>query len=177
MFRKLVVTSAVLVITSSIAMANAAPYVGVSVGVANNSYSGGNFRGVTTQLSGGYGATINQSFYLGGELFVNNFTITMNDNSYANSMRSTYGYGASIIPGLIISNHTMAFLRAGVVRTRFSELSHTGTGGEVGLGLQTSVTQNWDLRAEYDYVGYGNIVHGISPNADQFNLGLVYKFE
>lgn len=177
MFKKLLVTTAVLAMSSSIAMASSAPYLGASVGIANNSYSGGNYRGLTTQLSGGYGAIINQSFYIAGELFANLFTITMNNNSFANNMRSTYGYGASVIPGLMISNHTMGYLRAGVVQTRFSKLNSTGTGGQFGLGLQTSVTQNWDLRGEYDYVSYGNIAHGISPNSDQFNVGVVYKFE
>lgn len=177
MFKKLLIASAILATTSSLAFAEAAPYIGAGLGVTNNTSSSSSFRGVTGTVMGGYGATVNQNIYLGGEVFGTGFTTVLDNNTKNSpSLRTTYGYGASFIPGLMLSDHTMTFVRLGAVRTRFSNLNSTSTGGQLGLGMQTNITQNWDLRGEYDYTSYGK-VSGISTVSDQFNLGLVYKVE
>jgi outer membrane autotransporter protein len=90
----------------------------------------------------------------------------------------------------MLSDHTMAYGRVGVVRSRFEFSNSTpGTtdvrkninGGQIGLGLQTSLTQNLDLRGEYDYTKYKTTklsnTTDFDPRADSFNLGLVYKFD
>jgi opacity protein-like surface antigen len=102
------------------------------------------------------------------------------------TLKNKYGYGLSFIPGLMLSDHTMIYARAGVVRTRFEDSvsgyknRKTLTGGQVGLGLQTSLTQNVDLRGEYDFTTYGSqTIDGtkIKPRTDTFTLGLIYKFD
>jgi len=81
----------------------------------------------------------------------------------------------------MLSDHTMAYARLGVVRTRFSDTSSTQTGGQFGVGMQTTVTQNVDLRGEYVYTAYSSFNNSISsissPRSDAFNLGLIYKFD
>ncbi len=179
MIKKLLVASAILAATSSVSFATAAPapYLGASLGVVNNSSSYGNFRGMPLTISGGFGGLVNQTIYLAGELFGTLGTSTLQSNPAVNhsSLKSTYGYGASVIPGIMLSDHTMTYARLGVVKTRFSHYSKTVTGGQLGLGMQTSLTQNWDLRGEYDYTAY-NKFSGMSVKSDAFNLGVVYKF-
>ena len=50
-------------------------------------------------------------------------------------------------------------------------------GAQFGLGLQTSVTQNMDVRGEYAYTDYANVGSVRSPRADEYTLGLVYKID
>lgn len=177
MFKKIIMASAILAVSSSVAFANGAPYIGGSVGQKTNTSTYRNFRGVTANVFVGYGATIGEGIYLGGEVFSNVATASISDNG----LKSSFGYGASFIPGLLISDHTMGFLRLGILRTRFSPSGlsvSTISAGQLGVGLQTNLMQNWDLRGEYDYDAYGSLsnVDG-KPRSDEFNLGLIYKFD
>jgi outer membrane immunogenic protein len=192
MLKKFLLASAIVSVTSSIAVANPAPYIGAGLGIVTNTSSSvanskvgttilsqpGNFRGVPFNLFAGYGGVVSQTIYLAGEVFG---TVGTGEISNSNELKTTYGYGASVIPGVLLSDHTLAFVRAGLVRTRFSSANSTRTGGQIGLGLQTCVTQNVDVRGEYDYTSYGSFNNSIgnvsSPRSDAFNLGLIYKFD
>ncbi len=174
MFKKSLIAIAAVAFSASVGAS--APYVGASLGIDNNTSSTSNFRGLSPLISAGYGAAFNQNIYLAGEGFANLGTITINNNSTsASSVKTSYGYGLSFIPGVFLSDHSMLYARAGVIRTKFSRANSTATGGQLGLGIQTSVTQNCDIRGEYDYASY-NKVGGVSPQADQYTIGLVYKF-
>jgi opacity protein-like surface antigen len=192
MLKKFLLASAIVALTSGIAIANPAPYVGASVGITNNtstvkvednSFTGGAYRGVPFNVFAGYGGVVNQNFYLAGEISGTVGTANISENT---QLKTSYGYGASIIPGLMLSDHTLAFARAGVVRSWFSssESNTWQNGGQLGLGMQTSITQNVDLRTEYDFVAYeaksytvGNSSASTAPRADQFNIALVYKLD
>lgn len=173
MFKKILATS---ILFSVAAASTAAPYIAGGLGVVSNTSKSSSFRGATLNAALGYGALIKQDFYLGGEGFATFLTGTLDNNPAATSMRTTYSFGLSVLPGYMLSEHTMAFVRAGLLRTRFTRPASTVTGGQVGIGMQTSVTQNWDVRGEYDYVGYHQVM-GTTPHADQFNFALVYKME
>lgn len=177
MFKKLLLMTTILVSGSTFAAANSgAPYLGASVGINDTTTSGGGiYRGVPATVYAGYGAALNKNIYLGGEILGTLGTGTLNNTTYgAASLRTTYGYGASLIPGVLLNDNTMAFARAGVVRSRFSDANDTVTGGQIGLGMQTNLMQNWDLRGEYDYTKYGSIGN-MNPHTDLFNVGLIYK--
>jgi opacity protein-like surface antigen len=192
MLKKIILASAIAAATTGVAVANTAPYVGASVGIINNTanvkalgsnFTGGAYRGVPFNVFAGYGGVISQSFYLAGELFGTVGTANISDNT---QLKTSYGYGASIIPGVMLSDHTLAYARAGVLRSRFTNnnANSTQTGGQFGLGMQTSLTQNVDLRGEYDFVAYqsknyklGTTTASIAPRSDTFTVGLVYKFE
>ena len=180
MFKKLLISAAIIAATSStIAMANtAAPYVGVSTGISDSSASdAGFYRGVPATIFAGYGQTINQNVYLGGEVFGTLATMTLSNSSMGNAgLRNTYGYGASFLPGYMLADRTLTFVRLGVIRSRFSSIKSTATGAQFGFGMQTNLMQNWDLRGEYDYATFSS-VGGVSPKTDSFNLGLVYKID
>ncbi|HTM63122.1 MAG TPA: outer membrane beta-barrel protein [Gammaproteobacteria bacterium] len=178
--KKLVLASAMLAATVGMTAVNASPYVGASVGVNVNTSTntvGGNpgvFRGVPVKLFAGYGSVLSQSFYLAGEFFA---TLGTAEISTSNLMKTSYGFGISALPGLMLNDNTMAYVRAGLVRSRFSSVNSMVTGGQLGLGLQTSVTQNMDLRGEYTYTDYKNVGTINSPRTDEYTLGLVYKID
>jgi len=176
MFKKLLIGGVILAVTTNAAFAGA-PYLGASLGQRVNTSTNRNFRGVPVDFFVGYGATIGEGIYLAGEVFANLATAQVSDNG----LKSNYGYGVSFIPGLLLSDHTMGYLRAGIIRSRFSPSglkNSTVSGGQFGLGLQTNLMQNWDLRGEYDYDAYSSL-SGVSgnPRSDEFNLGMIYKFD
>lgn len=177
MFKKLLIASTVLVLSSSLAFANGAPYMGAGVGLQVNTNNGASYRGVPVNLFAGYGGDMGNGVYMAGEVSGVVATGTVTDNG----LRSSWGYGVSFIPGFMISDHTMGYARFGLVRSRFLPGGHkssTVTGGQAGLGLQTNLMQNWDMRGEYVYTAYNKIGGGVSaPRADAFNLDLVYKLD
>ncbi|HEX4044647.1 MAG TPA: outer membrane beta-barrel protein [Gammaproteobacteria bacterium] len=193
MLKKIIFSGLTLsaIAATSIAVASPAPYLGASVGIANNTSSNaignlpGYARGVPFEVFAGYGGVISESLYLGGEI---TGTVATAEISSSGGVKTTYGYGASIMPGIMLSDHTLAFVRAGVVRSQFSSVDDKATGGQFGVGIQTLLTQNIDLRLEYAFTAYqsvgkvtnvgGNVIDGKldAPRSDAFNIGLVYKF-
>lgn len=205
MFKKLVIASAVFAASSGIAFAGhsykgdrdykgemaaptcptcptysylCGPYVGASLGVRNN-YTGEPsvvYKGIEGILSLGYGGAVSPMFYLAGELFVGDSAQVRNFKFNGNGVKSTWSYGFDLIPGIMLTDYVMGYVRAGVVRTRFSDQGTSATGWQVGIGGQTNLCQNWDLRGEYVFSAYRSVTGIGHPQADQFNLGVVYKF-
>jgi opacity protein-like surface antigen len=180
MFKKILVT-AVIASAMNVAVASPVPYVGASLGIVNNSTtsgvvngSAGVFRGMPFSVLAGYGGVLSQGFYLAGELAG---TVGTGEISNSNGLKTTYGYAASVVPGVMLSEHTLGFARAGVVRSRFSNVSSMATGGQFGVGMQAGLTQNVDLRGEYDFTAYRSVGNVGAPRSDAFNLGLIYKFD
>lgn len=203
MLKKLVIATAVLAASSTVAMAAGTPYVGVGLGVnsASNGIKTNNgttiknlgARGALLDVFAGYGIVVNQNIYLGGELFgtatSSQAKVTVFNGNFTR-VTTKNSYGVSFIPGVMLGEHTMAYARAGLVRTAFNSSNNSAgvyssrtqsvNGGQLGLGLQTTVAQNVDLRGEYVYTSYRSFRVGaakVSPNSDQFNLAVVYKFD
>ena len=178
--KKIILASAMLAATVGVTAVNAAPYVGASVGVTVNSSTnavGGNpgvFRGIPVKVFAGYGSMLSQAFYLAGEL---TGTLGTGEISTSNNMKTSYGFGLSVLPGVMLNDNAMAYARVGYVKSRFSSLNSMVNGAQFGLGLQTSVTQNMDVRGEYAYTDYANVGSVRSPRADEYTLGLVYKID
>jgi opacity protein-like surface antigen len=175
MLKKLLVTGAALAMVSSAALSAGAPYVGLGFGEQTNTSPSYSFRGMPFNLFAGYGADMGQGIYLAAEILVTPATAPIQNNG----LKSTYNYGASFIPGIMISDHTMTYARLGVQEAHFIPSGATGStvfGGMLGLGIETSLTQNWDLRGEYTFGAYKS-VGGNSPRSDMATMGLVYKFE
>lgn len=178
MFKKILL-SIMMFAATTVAFANPAPYVGINLGVINNTSSNagnneaGFFRGIPVNLFAGYGGFISQGFYLAGELFATLATSPIDDS---NDVKTSYSYGFSIIPGVLLSEHTMGFARLGLLRSHFTSVNSNAVGTQVGLGMQTNLTQNVDVRGEYDYTAYRSVGGIKTPHQDAFNLGLVYSF-
>ncbi len=199
MFKKLLVANVILALTTGAAFAAnykgerenykdvvapcpgynppVAPYLGLGIGVRTNWSSVSRvFEGFNGNVAAGYGGMVNPSWYLAGEIYVNG-TIKIKDYEFPeNSVRSTWDVGLSIIPGFKVNNDVLGFVRLGVVRTRFSKISENETGGVVGIGGQTNLMDNWDVRAEYDYSYYGHTKLAGHPQSNAVNVGLIYRF-
>ena len=173
------------------ALASAVPYVGGSIGIntitsdrvatglvgSSILYDPLFFRGIPFSAFVGFGGALNQEVYLAGELTVTIATAEISDGG----LKTSYGYGVSILPGVMLSDYTLAYIRLGLVRTRFSSENTTTSGMQLGIGMQTNVTQNVDLRGGYDFTAYRSFDNPFgrvsSPRSDAFNLALVYKFD
>lgn len=182
----------ILTLITSVAIANQAPspYVGAGVGItANsgnlkfrhlNSNTVGAYRGVPFTAFAGFGGTVSDNFYLAAEAEGTVGTANISNNK---DFKTSYGYGASVIPGIMVNDRTLAYGRAGIVRSKFPEANNSfRNGGKFGVGLQTSLTSCVDLRGEYDFEAYNSFKDKtwdlkLSPRADQFNVGFVYKFQ
>jgi opacity protein-like surface antigen len=169
MFKKMLLTSIIMAASSTVALA-AIPYVGGSLGLSglDINHGGKDEAGAIGKLLGGYGSTfgVNENIYLGTEL---NIDLA----HYPRNTGVTYGLGASFIPGLMITKSTMIYSRIGLETNHNTHSSIMYFGHQLGLGLQTNLAKNWDIRGEY--VRYSNVNNYTSGNS-QLNLGLVYKF-
>ena len=173
MFKKLCIAAAIFAVSSNLAFADGA-YAGFNGGMRDNIKNSNSYRGLEGRVFLGYGAIINPAFYLAAEVFGAPGSMSINNNG----LKTSYEFGGSILPSMVISEHAMAFLRLGMVRTRFSSANTTTSGGQIGIGVQTGLTQCWDLRAEYIYTAFNTVTRAIgAPKSDQANFGLVYKFE
>lgn len=200
MFKKLLIASAIAAISSTAFAGHgykgerdykgempcpvyqfmAGPYLGLSVGVRNN-YTGTPtvYKGIEGILSAGYGVMLNPLWYLAGEIFVGDSAQIKNYKDQltnTNGVKTTWNFGASLIPGFMITDHVLMYLRGGATRARFSTQSVNKTGWHIGVGGQTNVWQNWDVRGEYVYTQYPSVTNIGKPGTDQFNLGVIYKF-
>ncbi len=180
MIKKIILASAMLVTTMTVVTANSAPYVGTSLGINSNTSthanggSGGAYRGIPLKVFAGYGGIISETFYLAGELTA---ILGSAEISNKNHMKTSFGYGLSALPGVMVNDETLAFARVGYVRSRFANVTKMSNGAQLGFGMQTSMTQHLDLRGEYDFTSYSDAGAIQSPRSDEFDLGVVYKFD
>lgn len=170
-----------LIVSSLIAMGISANvyagniYLSPMVFVLDNTSKSSNYRGLYPHMSVGY-AQMFEGFYLAGEVFAVPATGTLTDNhKNAASVRSSRSYGISILPGGMITEHVMGYVRVSVLSTQFPYPNTSRAGAQLGLGMQTCLTPYWDLRAEYDYTAYKTVPSLGSVKSDQVGLGLVYK--
>lgn len=176
------------------------PYVGASFGFQDNTGKApatAAYQAVSGTLSAGAGQMFTRRFYLAGEFFggdnVKAKTFGPGVNGYL--VDSAWNYGGDIIPGYMITDTVLAYLRIGVIRNQFltkpdakisqypagsqysRRMTRVKNGWQIGAGTQTNLYKNLDARAEYIF----SYFHGIYNNntksdINQVNLGLVYKF-
>lgn len=158
-------------------------YVGFSLGGRTNITSTPvAYRGIEGILTAGYGILLTNGFYIAEEIFVSDGFQVQNYNDSAESAKSSWSIGLSVLPGYLILDNLIGYLRLGVVKTHFSS-DGSSNGGQMGLGLEAALTESWDLRGEYIYSFYQSTA-GCNPapgtlgsvKSDQFNIGLMYKF-
>jgi len=198
MFKKLLIASAVLAVSSSVFahmnykgdykgeapcpsyVYTTGPYIGVSVGPRTVGTGSPTYaRSIDGTLFAGYGGIFAQSFYLAGEIFGQgdaNIKDFKKQPANVFGAKTSWGWGLSLIPGMLITDHVLGYLRGGYVQTRFTDVNSTISGWQVGGGAQTNLWANWDLRGEYVYSQYNRNANIGIPMSDQFNLGVIYKF-
>jgi opacity protein-like surface antigen len=174
----LLLASAVTLMASNVHAAPVTPYVGVSIGETSNFSNktiSRSFRGIPVTTTVGYIAMMSPYVYLGGEFFGVLGNVTLDNNG----LKSTHSYGVSVVPAIMIADHTLAFMRVGLIWTMFKPQtihSQWQNGYQLGMGLQFSVTPNIDLRTEYIYSAYNSFASVVNPSQDTYNFGIIYKF-
>ena len=155
-------------------------YLGLGIGsVMNYASRPAFYNGFQGTLFGGYGWLWDQ-WYAGLEIFVQDSAMITNytRKSVNGNVQSNWGYGGSILPGYLILDNVLAYLRLGVVETRFSAANQWRFGGQVGLGAETALCTNWDLRGEWIYSFYNSLSNSYGlPHSQQVDLSLIYKFD
>lgn len=153
-------------------------YLGMDIGMRTNTSSVSNARLAEFDLALGYSTAYSQSIYLAGELFAGTKIFSISDNSNSDeSVATKYTYGGSLLPGFWVSDYALFYLRLGVASSRFVGTDGTVFGAQIGLGFQTTLSECWDMRAEYDYTTYESVSTNVSrPKTDQYKLGFIYKF-
>jgi opacity protein-like surface antigen len=137
------------------------------------------FMGLTPRLSVGYGGNLYDSpVYLAGEIFGSPRGATLhNHRGTTVGLKPKYSLGVSFIPGICLDSVLLAYLRLGIIDTKFDNLDASRMGAQGGVGLQYNMTASWDIRADYTYTGYRSVKPYIgSPKSDEYALGLVYRF-
>lgn len=152
-------------------------YMGPSIGVEDAVTNTSVFRGMLPRLTLGYGE-MQEGGYFAGELFFTPTSILLQNNTSpgATTAKMTRDFGASFIPGMIIGPQTVGFARLGFITSKFSGPNVYKTGGQVGLGLMTAVSPNWDVRGEYNYSMYPSMGSLGAPKVDSYFLHFLYRF-
>lgn len=153
-------------------------YMGPSVYLERISGHNVTYGDIHPTLAVGY-ATMPGDIYWGGELFYTPLTASMTNSQSdgAPSAKASRSYGASFLPGFMVNDSVLGYLRAGFISTLFTSPGATKTGVQLGLGFQTALTHNYMLRGEYDYSAYHSI-HGLgSLKSNQIGVGFIYKFD
>jgi hypothetical protein len=175
MFRRFLATMGLSV--GCLSSAFAGIYMGPLVSYESIKAGGASYEGYAPRLTLGYGDYVRDAVWLAGELLAGVGTINHNYNpSPTVSLKTSYSYGASILPGVGLDNTLLAYGRIGVMRTRFSNLQQVQNGYQLGLGLQAKLTDVWNMRAEYSNIKYRSMAGVGRPTADQYSIGLVYKW-
>jgi hypothetical protein len=175
MFKKFMMTSVILAGSAMVNSYAGNLYLGPTLFVQDNIAGRSNYRGLHPRMSLGYADSF-EDFYLSGEIFAVPFSATLQDNGNGgDSARTTRTYGASLLPGAMITQHILGYVRLGVVTSVFSGPNTSRAGAQMGLGLQTCLTPYWDLRAEYNYTTYRSAPDIGAIKSDQMGVGLIYK--
>jgi outer membrane immunogenic protein len=196
------IVSLALLAASFSPLLQAGTYVGAAAGANQGTWkvtdavgNSVNFtrRSAMGTVFAGYGSMLSSNLYLGGEgtaSLANTTSRTQNFTStfgvVTANIKQTYTYGASILPGVVVGQGTLLYLRGGMVRTHFSYNASNAaisgsknlTGKQVGAGIEYAYMSNLDLRLEYAYTKYNSMSafnSSFSPRNNQLQLGIVYK--
>jgi len=197
MFKKAIIATAVLAASTGLAFANGgtmqqphcthSAYVGVAV--SRDAFTIDGTEGVDLgtvgwggELNAGIGWVFQDHYYLGGEIFgtANNASI---DVLGLAKLKYRYSYGIDLVPGVKISDSTMLYGKVGYVRGNFKGTATTTgsssttnfNGLQLGVGMETMVTNNVSAKIEYDYNRYSK-KGGSRPQIDTVKLGVAYHF-
>lgn len=146
----------------------------------------------------GYDYMITDLFTIGAEIFMNasnadQFFSVAPGNTYNYKVKINPAYGIGILPGIKVTDSTLAYIRLGwdkanikVSENRLTvpgaNKRYTSNAFTFGFGLETVTYGDWSLRGEYDHMWYGSFTTpapystNVSPSDNQFMLAMIYHF-
>ncbi len=171
MLKKFIVVLASLATLAPSFVGAGTPYIGGALSLQFI----GDYIGIMPNWFAGYGTALGCTsiYYLGAEIFADYPSGPISGNQVN---RILYDGGITALGGIYIGPYYMIYAKLGVQASRVKLNDASSTGGLLGLGLQMALSEYWDARAEYVYVGQG-IFNGFgSQRANNARIGLVYKF-
>ncbi len=168
-------------------------YAGMSTGVVlNTSAVPATYAGWQGTAFGGVGGYIAPRFYLGAEVYgANNAKLRSASVSGYTRAVSGWSYGADIVPGVLINDYNLFYLRFGGQSTTFYPghtanysgdvppagylPSYSNCGWQLGLGEQSKIAKHLELRLEGTFTDYNKHKLSTKMYSSQVNVGLVYK--
>lgn len=177
------------------------PYVGASIGPQFN-ISGlpTTYDALEGTISAGWAQIFTNRLYLAGEIFGSDGKKLKSYPASASgyTIQSNWSAGADVLPGYMIMDYVLGYLRLGWVQTDFNLTATTqgqqtfaatsNKGGisnprhvnlnawQVGFGGEVNIYKNLDIRAEYIFSLYNSAILINKPQVNQVNLGLLYRF-
>lgn len=153
-------------------------YIGPMVSLEDINGKNNNYIDLQPKLSFGYGA-MPDGIYWAGEVFYIPTTLSIS-NKRSNgrpSAKAGQSYGMSFMSGYMVNDCILGYLSIGVISTEFPNPEARKSGGQLGLGILTAISHNYNFRAEYNYTAYHSI-HGMgSLKSNAIGVGFIYKFD
>lgn len=165
MIKKTILSSIIFLSAATATFAKSTSYVGGGLTASGYSQGQASISGFGATVFGGKGwYNTSEKLYLGAELGA---SLTRSKWDY-----NLVGINASLLPGVKLTEATMLYGRVGLTNDYAIKGSTVGRDNytfstQVGLGLQTKITNKWDARAEY--TAFSN------NRTNQIGIGLVYK--
>jgi len=149
-------------------------YLGPTIVYQTMSVNNAGYNGIAPRMTLGYEDMLTPVIYTGVEIFSNPTTIKVYNNpSDQGSLRVTYSYGASLLPGINFDNTIVGYGRLGLIRTRFDNLGQVKSGVEYGVGIKWMLNDLWSAKGEYTYTKYNNINPMGHPSSNTYSIGLL----
>ena len=179
MIKKISLISLLFAISSTLSYAGIF-YMGPSLqyeSVAGDST--GSYQATSARLTVGYAEKIQFPYYLAGELF--GVAGDINGHPDDSGLKNTPSFGVALLPGFMLYDNTFLYGRLGTIASRFSATDSYAWGGQVGIGIETALTQTWDIRAEYIFTQYSDLngagsVYG-APHSNTLAIGFIHRFK
>ena len=150
-------------------------YLGPMAEMQTTTADQSSYRGVSPRITFGYDMELNSLYHVAAEVYATPTSAEIQDNKSPNafSAKTTRSLGLSVLPEYVVVEGVRAYLRAGIVQTKFTSPGTNATGGQIGVGAQVKIDEHWDMRAEYSYIAYRAISTLGSAKTDIFGIGLI----
>jgi opacity protein-like surface antigen len=179
MFKKICFSSLLFMMSSTLSYAGIF-YMGPSLQYENVvGDTTGSYQATSARLTVGYAEKLEFPYYLAGELF--GVAGNINGHPDDSGLKNTPSFGVALLPGFMLYDNTFLYGRLGTIGSRFSATGSYAWGGQVGIGVETAITQTWDIRAEYIFTQYSELngsgsVYG-APHSNTIAIGFIHRFK
>jgi opacity protein-like surface antigen len=153
-------------------------YMGPSLQYESVKGDGASYQTLSPRLTVGYAEKLEYPYYLAGEIF--GVAGNINGHPDDSDLKNTPSFGIAILPGMMISDNTFLYGRLGTVATSFAASDSYTWGGQIGAGVETAITDTWDIRTEYIFTQYGDVDGDSSVGSPHSNLvavGFIHRFK